>query len=151
MFKKLISTIAILFALSSVSVFGYTPKTKTEEANSDDYQWYEFKAKQFGKPMKFFAFKTETQRNNRAPQILNKNGFGFNEKSETITEFFDFEGGEKTVLFDEELKPIMKENGYKYALTTFKSTSGRNATTVYLYTFWYDAENDALWVFKSYK
>ena len=150
MFKKLISAIAILFALTSASVFGYTAQTKTEDANSDDYKWYEFKAKQFGKPMKFFAFKTDAQRNNRAPQILNKNGWGFNEKSETLTEFFNFEGGEKTVLFDEELKPIMKENGYKYALKTFKSTN-KDTTTIYLYTFWYDAETDALWVFKSYK
>ncbi len=149
MLKKFISTLAILFALSSVSVFAHKAQSKATSANDENYQWYEFKAKQFGKPMKFFAFKTETQRDNRALMILDKNGWGAR-PGETISEFFNFEGGEKTVLFDEELKPTMKENGYKYAMTTFKSTN-KDTTTVYLYTFWYDAETDALYVYKSYK
>ncbi|MBR6914552.1 MAG: hypothetical protein IKN34_12265, partial [Treponema sp.] len=74
MLKKFISTIAILFALSSVSVFAHKAQSKATSANDENYQWYEFKAKQFGKPMKFFAFKTETQRDNRALMILDKNG-----------------------------------------------------------------------------
>lgn len=149
MLKKFISTITILLALSSASLFAHKAQTKATSANDENYQWYEFKAKQFGNTMKFFAFKTDEQRNNRALMILNKNGWGAN-PNETISEFFNFEYAEKTVLFDEELKPTMKEKGYKYAMTTFKSTN-KDRTTIYLYTFWYDAETDALYVYKSYK
>ena len=147
--KKFISIFALLAVFSTVAVFAAKRQTKALDANDEAYLWYEFTAKQFGKPFKFFAFKTEAQRDNRAPQILNKNGWGFGPQ-ETITEFFNFESGEKTVLFDEELKPTMKSNGYKYALTTYKSTN-KDMTTVYLLTFYYDDEHDALYVCRSYK
>lgn len=149
MLRKIISVFAILFAISSVSVFAAKQQTKATKVDDENYIWYEFKAKQFGKPFKFFAFKTDAQRDNRALMILNKNGWGAN-PSETITEYFNFEAAEKTVLFDEELKPEMKKNGYKYAMTTYKRTT-KDMTTIYLYTFWYDAETDALYVYKSYK
>lgn len=149
MFRKIISAIVMTVAISSVSLFAAKQQTKALSADDENYVWYEFKAKQFGKPFKFFAFKTDEQRDNRALMILDKNGWGIN-PHETITEYFNFEGGDKTVLFDEELKPEMKSKGYKYAMTTYKTTN-KDITTFYLYTFYYDAENDALYVHKSTK
>jgi len=147
MIRKIISIFMILFSFSVV--FAAKQQTKAYDANDENYQWYEFKAKQFGNPMKFFAFKTDEQRDNRALMILDKNGWGINPK-ETITEYFNFEAAEKTVLFDEELKPTMKNKGFKYAMTTYKRTT-KDSTTIYLYTFWYDKETDSLYVLKSSK
>lgn len=149
MIRKFISIFAVFMTLSSISVFAAKRQTKATSTEDENYIWYEFKAKQFGNTYKFFAFKTDEQRDNRALMILNKNGWGIGPK-ETITEYFNFEGAEKTVLFNEQLKPEMKEKGYKYAMTTYKKTTKDN-TTIYLYTFWYDAETDSLYVCKSYK
>lgn len=150
MTKKIISTILILFLISAMSsVFAAPKQTKALSADDENYVWYEFNAKQFGRSLKIFAFKTETQRNNRVKQILNKNGWGIGPQ-ETITEYFNVGNFEKTVLFDEELKPIMKKEGYTYALTIRKNTT-KDSTTTHLYTFMYDKDSDVLYVQHSSK
>ena len=149
MFKKAFSIIALCLAISSAAVFAAKPKTKAYSADDENYTWYEFDANALGHKYHFYAFKTDEQRDNRVQQILNKNGWGMNPK-ETITEYFNFESGEKTILFDEELKPEMKEKGYKYACTIYKRTT-KSETTIYLLSFLYDKETDVLTVQKSYK
>ncbi len=148
MFKKIIAALTLSLALTC-AVFAAKPKTKATGADDPNYIWYEFKAKVFGASYKFFAFKTETQRDNRALQLMNGNGFGITPQ-ETITEFFNEGSYEKTVLYNEELKPTMKEQGYKYAFTTYKKTT-KDMTTIYLKTFMYDADSDTLYVQTSIK
>lgn len=143
MFKKIIATIALVLSVS-VASFAAKPKTLATGTDDENYTWYEFKAKVFGASYKFFAFKTETQRDNRALQLMNGNGFGITPQ-ETITELFNTGAYEKTVLYNEELKPTMKEKGYKYAFTTYKKTT-KDLTTIYLKTFMYDADKDILYV-----
>ena len=38
----------------------------------------------------------------------------------------------------------MKEKGYKYAATIYKTTT-KDDTTIHLITFWYDAETDTMY------
>ena len=148
MLKKKISV--LLFLIPLAFLFAADPSSKlANDADEENFKWYEFKAKQFGKSYKFYAFKTDAQRDNRARQILNRNGWGMG-PNETLVEYFNFEGGEKTVLFDEELKPKMKKEGYKYALYITKKTD-KYFTTIYLFTFYYDPDTDVLWVCKSMK
>lgn len=148
MFKKIIAVLMLSLAFST-AIFAAKPKTKATGVDDENYAWYEFKAKVFGVSYKFIAFKTETQRDNRALQLINGNGFGIT-PHETITEFFNTGAYEKTVLYNEELKPTMKENGYKYAFTTYKKTT-KDMTTIYLKTFMYDEKNDILYVQTSIK
>ena len=111
--------------------------------------WYEFKAKRLGKTFNFVAFKNDTQRDNRTIQLFKKKGWGMG-PNETITEFYNFEGGEITKTWDEQLKPTMKENGYKYAFTTYRTTD-KDETTIYLYTFYYNPDTDQLYMLRSIK
>ncbi len=147
--KKKILALALVTLVAVTAVFAAKPKTKAYDANDENWMWYEFKAKVFGRSFKFFAFKTDEQRDNRVIQLLNKNGWGMS-PIETITEYFNEGAYKETVLFNEELKPKMKEDGYKYAFTTYKTTTKDN-TTIYLYTFYYDAEKDVLYVQQSTK
>ncbi len=147
MIRKLFSILFLLFSVTFL--FAIEKQDLVNDADDENFMWYEFKAKQFGKSYKFFAFKNDAQKNNRARQLLNRNGWGMG-PNETLVEYFNFEGGEKTVLFDEELKPTMKREGYKYAFYITKKTD-KYFTTAYLFTFYYDPDTDALWVCKSVK
>ena len=123
--------------------------TKIDGIDDENYMWYEFKVRQFRKNFKFYAFKTDEQRNNRTIQLFKASGWGMG-PNETITEFYNFEGGAPTKLWDEELKPKMKAEGYKYAFTTYRTTD-KDMTTIYLYTFYYDKDKDILHMLRSYK
>ncbi len=147
MLKKIIATFIFVLSLTTAT-FAAKPKTKSTGLNDENYTWYEFKAKVFGVSYNFVAFKTETQRDNLALQLINT-GFGVT-PTETITEFFNEGAYEKTVLYNEELKPTMKDKGYKYAFTTYKKTTKDN-TTLYLKTFLYDDRTDTLYVQTSMK
>lgn len=149
MFKKAVSILAVLFIALSLSFSQEKNQTKINGLDDENYMWYEFKIKQFRKVFKFYAFKTDTQRDNRTIQLFKAAGWGMG-PNETITEFYNFLGGEKTILWNEELKPMMKKEGYKYAFTTYKTTDKDN-TTVYLYTFYYDKDTDDLYMLRSYK
>ncbi|MBQ8678626.1 MAG: hypothetical protein IJ530_02575 [Treponema sp.] len=149
MFKKFVIICALLSVFSAIAVAQIKDQTRIYDIDDENYMWYEFKIRQFKKPFKFFAFKTDEQRNNRTVQLFKSQGWGMG-PHETITEFYNFNAGEKTKLWDEELKPVMKKEGYKYAFTTYKSTNEDN-TTVYLYTFYYDKDHDDLYMLKSYK
>ena len=149
MTKKILILLSLFF-IFSVGIFAQEKnQTKISGLEDDKYIWYEFNIRQFKKKFKFYAFKTDEQRNNRTIQLFRSSGWGMG-PNETITEFYNFEGGEKTKLWDEELKPKMKSEGYKYAFTTYRTTNKDN-TTIYLYTFYYDAKHDDLYMLKSYK
>ncbi|MBQ4378705.1 MAG: hypothetical protein II821_05870 [Treponema sp.] len=149
MIKKIISILLVLFAFSSVAFSQAQKQTKIGGLEDERYMWYEFKVRQFRKNFKFYAFKTDDQRNNRTIQLFKSAGWGMG-PNETITEFYNFNGGEITKLWDEELKPKMKNEGYKYAFTTYRTTD-KDSTTIYLYTFYYDAEHDNLYMLRSVK
>ena len=149
MLKKVTSFFIVLLVFSSTVFAQVNKPTKINGSDDDNYMWYEFKVKQFRKNFKFYAFKNDTQRNNRTVQLFKAAGWGMG-PNETITEFYNFEGGEITKLWDEDLKPKMKENGYKYAFTTYRTTD-KDSTTIFLYTFYYDKDNDLLYMLKSYK
>ncbi|MBR1536785.1 MAG: hypothetical protein IJ630_07590 [Treponema sp.] len=149
MFKKVISVFVLLFAISAICFSQAQKQTKIGGLEDENYLWYEFKVRQFRKNFKFYAFKTDEQRNNRTIQLFKSAGWGMG-PHETITEFYNFNGGEITKLWDEELKPKMKSEGYKYAFTTYRTTDKDN-TTIYLYTFYYDAEHDNLYMLRSVK
>lgn len=149
MHKKFISAFAI-FAIFSALVFAQAKnQTRITGLDDENYMWYEFKARQFRKNFKFYAFKNDTQRDNRTIQLFKSAGWGMG-PNETITEFYNFNGGAPTKLWDEELKPTMKKEGYKYAFTTYRTTDKDN-TTIYLYTFYYDSDNDVLYMLRSVK
>jgi len=149
MIKKLTAIFISLFIVSSIAFAQEKNQTKIKGVDDDNYMWYEFKAKRLGKTFKFFAFKNDTQRDNRTIQLFKKSGWGMG-PNETITEFYNFNGGEITKTWDEQLKPTMKENGYKYAFTTYRTTD-KDTTTVYLYTFYYDPDTDQLHMLRSVK
>lgn len=149
MLRKILSVFAVFFIVSAFSFSQAKNQTKISGLEDENYQWYEFKAKRLGKTFKFFAFKTDTQRDNRTIQLFNKSGWGMG-PHETITEFYNFNGGEITKTWDEELKPMMKKEGYKYAFTTYRVT-GKDDTIIYLYTFYYDPDTDNLYMLKSVK
>ena len=149
MFKKILSIFIMMAAFSGAVFAAEKDQTKIYDIDDENYMWYEFKIKQFRKVFKFYAFKTDTQRDNRTIQLFKAAGWGMG-PNETITEFYNFLGGEKTILWNEELKPMMKKEGYKYAFTTYKTTDKDN-TTVYLYTFYYDKDTDDLYMLRSYK
>jgi len=149
MFKKIL-IISILAFLITPAIFSQEKnQTKIYDIDDENYLWYEFKVRQFRKSFKFYAFKNDTQRNNRTIQLFKRAGWGMG-PHETITEFYNFNAGEKTVLWDEELKPKMKNEGYKYAFTTYRTTDKDN-TTIYLYTFYYDKDSDSLYMLRSVK
>ncbi|MBQ9207218.1 MAG: hypothetical protein IJ158_10985 [Treponema sp.] len=149
MLKKILILVISILAFAPASFAQEKSQTKISGLEDDNYIWYEFKVRQFKRIFKFYAFKTDEQRNNRTIQLFRSSGWGMG-PNETITEFYNFEGGEKTKLWDEELKPMMKKEGYKYAFTTYRDT-GKDNTTIYLYTFYYDAKRDDLYMLKSYK
>ena len=149
MVKKSFSVIAVLFIFSAIAFSQAKNQTKISGLEDESYMWYEFKVRQFRKSFKFYAFKNDTQRDNRTIQLFKSAGWGMG-PNETITEFYNFNGGEITKLWDEELKPMMKKEGYKYAFTTYRTTD-KDSTTIYLYTFYYDADHDDLYMLKSYK
>ncbi|WP_407426352.1 hypothetical protein [Treponema sp.] len=149
MLKKFAVLFAVFFVLSSLSFAQEKNQTKITGLDDENYMWYEFKAKRLGKTFNFVAFKTDTQRDNRTIQLFKKKGWGMG-PNETITEFYNFEGGEVTKTWDEQLKPEMKEKGYKYAFTTYRTTD-KDKTTIYLYTFYYDPETDNLYMLRSVK
>ncbi|MBQ8680658.1 MULTISPECIES: hypothetical protein [unclassified Treponema] len=149
MFKKILSVCAVLFIVSAFSFSQAKNQTKISGLEDENYQWYEFKVKQFRKSFKFYAFKNDTQRDNRTIQLFKSAGWGMG-PHETITEYYNFNGGEITKLWDEELKPMMKKEGYKYAFTTYRVT-GKDDTTIYLYTFYYNPKTDELYMLKSVK
>lgn len=145
-----IFTMMLLAALLSVSASAQEKnQTKINGLDDENYLWYEFKVRQFRKSFKFYAFKTDEQRNNRTVQLFRTAGWGMGPQ-ETITEFYNFNAGEKTRLWDEELKPKMRADGYKYAFTTYRTTD-KDSTTIFLYTFYYDKDNDDLYMLRSYK
>lgn len=141
MFKKLICVLLACFCFSAVVVAAETDKSVIS-ANDEDWIWYEFKARVLMKNYKFFAYKTDAQLHNRAAQNLNRNGWGMGPE-ETVEQFFASRRFEKAVIFDE-LKAIMKANGYKYAFTTYKNTT-KDETTIHLITFLYDPETDVIY------
>jgi hypothetical protein len=149
MTKKIIAFVFIFSVFLTSSFSQAKNQTKIHSVDDENYMWYEFKAKQFGKVFKFYAFKTDTQRDNRTMQLFKRSGWGM-APNETITEFYNFEAAEKTVLWKEELMPIMKKGGYKYAFTTYRTTDN-DKTTIYLYTFYYDQDHDDLYMLRSYK
>ena len=140
MFKKIICVLVACFCFSSVVMAEKESKIIT--ADDEDWVWYEFKAKVLRKNYKFYAFKNEAQLKNRAPAVLDKSGWGIGPE-ESVEQFFALHRFEKTVIFDE-LKAIMKEKGYKYAFTTYKSTT-KDSTTFHLISFMYDAETDTMY------
>ncbi|MBR0032112.1 MAG: hypothetical protein IJP61_07490 [Treponema sp.] len=141
MFKKIICVLLACFCISA-SAFSQAKERKVITADDEDWVWYEFKAKVLMKNYKFYAFKTEAQLKNRGPAVLDKCGWGIGPE-ESLEQFFALHRFEKTVIFDE-LKAIMKEKGYKYAFTTYKSTT-KDSTTYHLITFLYDAETDTMY------
>lgn len=149
MFKKNFSLCAVFFMISVLSFSQAKNQTKISGLEDDKYQWFEFKAKRLGKTFKFYAFKTDAQRDNRTIQLFKSAGWGMG-PNETITEFYNFNGGEITKTWDEELKPTMKKEGYKYAFTTYRTTD-KDLTTIYLYTFYYDPDTDQLHMLRSLK
>ncbi|MCR4822629.1 MAG: hypothetical protein K5873_07140 [Treponema sp.] len=149
MTKKISALILISFILSAFAFSQAKNQTKVTGLEDDAYLWYEFKAKRLGKTFKFYAFKNDTQRDNRTIQLFNKAGWGMG-PHETITEYYNFNGGEITRTWDENLKPEMKKNGYKYAFTTYRTTD-KDMTTIYLYTFYYDPDTDSLHMLRSIK
>lgn len=149
MFRKFILVFAFVSIFTSFAVSQEKNQTKIKGLEDDNYIWYEFKAKRLGRTFKFYAFKNETQRDNRTIQLFRSAGWGMGPQ-ETITEFYNFEGGEITKTWDEQLKPTMKANDYKYAFTTYRTTDKDN-TTIFLYTFYYDKDHDNLYMCKSYK
>lgn len=149
MAKKLTSLFLVLFVVSSFAFSQAKNQTKIGGLEDERYLWYEFKVRQFKKSFKFYAFKTDEQRNNRTIQLFKSAGWGMG-PNETITEFYNFNGGEVTKLWDEELKPKMKNEGYKYAFTTYRTTD-KDSTTIYLYTFYYDEKHDKLYMLRSVK
>ena len=140
MLKKIV---CVLFACLcfSAAVFA-APQGKIVAADDEDWMWYEFKARVLMKNYKFYAFKTDEQLMNRGPSVLDKSGWGVG-PHELIEQFFARRRFEKTVIFDE-LKAVMKQNGYKYAFTTYKNTT-KDETTFHLITFLYDAEEDTIY------
>ena len=149
MFKKLTALFLPLFILTAFAFSQEKNQTKIKSVDDENYMWYEFKAKRLGKTFNFVAFKNDTQRDNRTIQLFKKKGWGMG-PNETITEFYNFEGGEITKTWDEQLKPTMKENGYKYAFTTYRTTD-KDETTIYLYTFYYNPDTDQLYMLRSIK
>ena len=149
MIKKLLSVCVVLFMISTVAFSQAKNQTKITGLEDENYKWYEFKAKRLGKTFKFYAFKNDTQRDNRTIQLFKSAGWGMG-PNETITEFYNFNGGEITKTWDEQLKPTMKKEGYKYAFTTYRTTDKDN-TTIYLYTFYYDPDTDNLHMLRSIK
>ena len=149
MFKKILSIFIMMAAFSGAVFAAEKDQTKIYDIDDENYMWYEFKIRQFRNRFTFYAFKTDEQRDNRSIQLFKRSGWGMG-PNETLTEFYNFNAGEITKLWDEELKPMMKKEGYKYAFTTYRSTD-KDMTTIYLYTFYYDKDTDALWMHKSYK
>lgn len=149
MLRKSILFRAMFFMLALLVFPQAKNQTKITGLDDENYMWYEFKARQFKKNFKFYAFKNDVQRDNRTIQLFKTAGWGMG-PNETITEFYNFNGGEPTRLWDEELKPAMKNGGYKYAFTTYRTTD-KDRTTIYLYTFYYDPDSDLLYMLRSVK
>ena len=149
MLKKILSACAVFLLASALSFSQAKNQTKITGLEDENYQWYEFTVKQFRKTFKFYAFKNDTQRDNRTIQLFKAAGWGMGPE-ETITEFYNFNAGEPTKLWNEELKPKMKSEGYKYAFTTYRTTD-KNKTIIYLYTFYYDPDTDNLYMLRSLK
>ena len=149
MLKKSVVLCAIFCVLSSLVFAQAKNQTKIDGIEDENYMWYEFKVHQFRKSFKFYAFKNDTQRDNRTMQLFRAAGWGMGPR-ETITEYYNFNAGAPTKLWDEELKPKMKEDGYKYAFTTYRTTD-KDMTTIYLYTFYYDPDTDNLYMLRSVK
>lgn len=149
MLKKSALFFALLVVVSMATFSQEKNQTKIHSLDDENYLWYEFNVRQFRKNFKFYAFKTDAQRDNRTVQLFRRSGWGMG-PNETITEFYNFNGGEKTKLWEEELKPMMKKEGYKYAFTTYRTTD-KDMTTIFLYTFYYDKDTDDLYMLRSYK
>ena len=146
---KRLMTVLFLLAFTGIITAQQQNPTKVDGAEAENYLWYEFKIQQLRRQMKVYAFKTDEQRNNRTAQLFNAAGWGMG-PNETITEFYNFRAGEKTRMWDAELKPMMKKEGYKYAFTTYRITD-KDLTKIFLYTFYYDKDKDELYMLKSSK
>lgn len=141
MLKKSVLCAMLALIFCSVSIVA---QTEPKGFNSENEKWYEFDQKVFSKTYKMFAFKNDEQRANRARSILQRKGWGVT-PLEPTEQFFALRRYEKTILYDE-LKATMKQNGYKWALTIYKTQPKDSGTVIHLDTFLYDADKDILYV-----
>lgn len=146
--KKILAIFLVLFAFSG-AVFAQEDEEAFYKAmglQDDNQMWYEFTIQKYKSTFKFYAFKTDEQRNNRTIQLFKSAGWGMGPR-ETITEFYNFNAAEKVKMWDNDLKPIMKKEGYKYAFTTYRLTD-KDETKIFMNTFYYDKLTDDLYMLK---